>query len=198
MSRDRWTISAGITRILGVLLAIGIINVAWGQPAEPPGEPARPSVELLGAAQLDQLTAPIALYPESLLGSILAAATYPLEVVEAARWLDDTDHVTLRGDELAAALESQPWDPSVKLLVSFPQVLKMMNSNLEWTEQLGDAFLAQQADVMVSVQRLRQRAAANESLRSTAQQTVSAEQGDRRCGARLLPGVNRPAWSEKA
>ena len=111
-----------------------------------------------------------------MLGSVLAAATYPLEVVEAARWLDDPSHAALKGDALGAALEPQSWDPSVKFVVSFPDVLRMMNSNLEWTEELGDAFLAQQAEV--SVQRLRQRAAANGSLTSTPQQTVSTQQND--------------------
>lgn len=134
--------------------------------------------ERLGAGQLDQLTAPVALYPDPVLGSILAAATYPLEVVEAARWLDDPAHAALKGQELAAALDAQHWDASVRFVVSLPDVLRMMNSNLDWTEQLGDAFLAQQADVMDSVQRLRQRAAANGSLKSTPQQAVATEEGD--------------------
>src|SRR5579871_1186297 len=108
------------------------------------------------AGQLDQLTAPVALYPDPLLGLILPASTYPLEVVEAARWLDDPSRANLKGEELSAAVDPQPWDPSVKSLVLFPEVLRFMDSNLEWTEQLGDAFLAQQADVMDSVQRLRQ------------------------------------------
>jgi hypothetical protein len=132
--------------------------------------------ERLAPGQLDQLTAPIALYPDPLLGSILASSTYPLEVVEAARWLDDPAHAALSRDALAAALEQQSWDPSIKSVMPFPEVLRMMNNNLEWTEQLGDAFLAQQADVMDSVQRLRQRAAAQGSLHSTPQQTVSTEE----------------------
>ena len=133
---------------------------------------------LLSAAQLDQLTAPIALYPDPLLGQILAAATYPLEVVEAARWLDDPVHAALKGDELAAALEPLTWDQSVKSLVPFPDVLRNLNSQLEWTERLGDAFLAQQADVMDSIQRLRQRAAAAGSLRSTPQEIVTSEDNE--------------------
>ena len=136
------------------------------------------SLTLLSAAQLDQLTAPIALYPDPLLGQILAVATYPLEIVEAARWLEDPAHTVLKGSELAAALEPLPWDQSVKSLVPFPEVLRNLNSNLEWTEQLGDAFLAQQADVMDSVQRLRQRAAAAGSLRSTPQQIVTDQDNE--------------------
>ena len=105
--------------------------------------------------QLDQLLAPIALYPDSLLAQILMASTYPLEVVEAARWVQDPNNARLRGDQLDAALQPQTWDPSVKSLVPFPQVLQMMDSKLDWTQALGNAFLAQQADVMDSVQRLR-------------------------------------------
>jgi hypothetical protein len=139
---------------------------------------AAPASQLLTAAQLDQLTAPIALYPDPLLGAVLAAATYPAEVVEADRWLQDPANAALKGDALTAALGQQPWDASVKLLVSFPQVLRMMDDNLEWTVQVGDAFLAQQADVMDSVQRLRQRSVATGALQSTPQQTVSTAQGD--------------------
>jgi hypothetical protein len=142
--------------------------------ASAPGAPA----QLLSAAELDQLTAPIALYSDPLLGSVLAAATYPLEVVEAARWRDDPANAALTGEALSAALQQQSWDASVKSLVQFPDVLRLMNDNLQWTEQLGEAFLAQQADVMDSVQRLRQRAAATGALQSTPQQTVAAEGGD--------------------
>jgi len=168
-----------VVQLAGVLLlAVGLVGFAKAQPATLSANAPPAGVEPLTTAQLDQLTAPIALSPDPLLGSILAAATYPLEVVEAARWLDDPAHAALQGDELAAALESQSWDPSVKFVVSFPEVLRMMNSNLEWTEELGDAFLAQQAEVMDSVQRLRQRAAANGSLKSTPQQMVSMQQND--------------------
>jgi Protein of unknown function (DUF3300) len=161
-----------------VLFAVGIIYLASAQPSEPSANTSPPGVEHLTSAQLDQLTAPIALYPDPLVGAVLAAATYPLEVVEAARWLDDPSHAALKGEGLAAALEPQSWDPSVKFVVSFPDVLRVMNSNLEWTEELGDAFLAQQAEVMDSVQRLRQRAAANGSLTSTPQQAVSTQPND--------------------
>lgn len=150
---------------------------AWQQiPADQPT--AAPSVAPLTSAQLDQLTAPIALYSDPLLGMILTAATYPLEVVEAARWLDADNHASLQGDELNAALAQESWDTSVKALVAVPEVLRMMNENLEWTEQLGDAFLSQQSDVMDSVQRLRQRAAASGALQSSPQETVSTDEGD--------------------
>ncbi len=122
--------------------------------------------------QLEQLVAPIALYPDQLLGQILMAATYPLEVVEAARWLQKSQNAELSGDELADALQSQDWAPSVKSLVPLPDVLRMMDEYLQWTEQLGDAFLAQEAEVMDAVQRLRARALDEGSLYSTPQQKV--------------------------
>ncbi len=128
-------------------------------------------------AQLDQMLAPIALYPDSLLGPILIASTYPLEVVEADRWLQDPRNASLRGDDLAQALQQQTWDPSVKSLVPFPQVLQMMDNNLDWTERLGDAFLAQQDAVMDSVQRLRRDAVAAGTLTSTQHQVVKTEDG---------------------
>jgi len=123
--------------------------------------------------QLDQLLAPIALYPDPLLGQVLMAATYPLEVVEAARWLEDPGNASLRGDQLAAALQSEDWDPSVKSLLPFPQIVQMMNGQLGWTQQLGDAFLAQQAEVMDAVQRLRAQARAAGTLASTPEAVVS-------------------------
>ncbi len=129
----------------------------------------------LTAEQVDQLVAPIALYPDPLVAQILMAATYPLEVVEADRWLQIPANAALKGDALTAALQQLPWDPSIKSLVPFPQLLHMMDANLQWTEQLGDAFLAQQADVMDAVQRLRKRAQAAGALASTPQQTVSTE-----------------------
>ncbi len=135
-----------------------------------------PASSPLTAAQLERLVAPIALYPDPLVAQILMAATYPLEIVEADRWLRIPANAALKGDALAAALQQQSWDPSVKSLVPFPHVLHMMDGNLDWTEQLGDAFLAQQADVMDAIQRLRQRAEAAKSLASTPQQMVSTEE----------------------
>ena len=134
-----------------------------------------PASSPLTAAQLERLVAPIALYPDPLVAQILMAATYPLEIVEADRWLQIPANAALKEDALAAALQQQSWDPSVKSLVSFPKVLRIMDSNLDWTEQLGDTFLAQQADVMDAIQRLRQRAQAAKSLASTPQQMVSTE-----------------------
>jgi hypothetical protein len=122
-------------------------------------------------AQLEQLVAPIALYPDSVLSQILMASTYPLEVVEAARWLQSNPGVT--GQALEDAMQKQQWDPSVKSLTAIPQTLQMMNDKLDSTQQLGDAFLAQQADVLDAVQRLRARAENNGTLKTTDQQKVT-------------------------
>jgi hypothetical protein len=130
--------------------------------------------QLLDAGQLDQLVAPIALYPDSLLAQVLIASTYPLEVVQADRFAKSNKG--LKGDKLEAALSKQDWDASVKALVSTPTVLAMMNDKLDWTEKLGDAVLAQQADVMDAVQRLRSAAQSNGKLESSKQQTVKTEQ----------------------
>jgi hypothetical protein len=123
--------------------------------------------------ELDQLVAPIALYPDSLLAQIFMASTYPLEVVLAGKWVKANPE--LKGDALTAALEKEDWDPSVKSLVNFPQVLDMMNEKLDWTQKLGDAFLAQQKDVMDTVQKLRAKAEAEGNLKTTEEQKVVVE-----------------------
>jgi hypothetical protein len=123
--------------------------------------------------ELDQMLAPIALYPDSLLTQVLMASTYPLEVVQAERWAKQNKD--MKGDALAKALEAQPWDPSVKSLVNFPQVLTMMSEKLDWTQKVGDAFLAQQKDVMGTIQNLRHKAEASGNLKTTKEQVVKVE-----------------------
>jgi hypothetical protein len=120
--------------------------------------------------QLQQLVAPIALYPDSLVAQILAASTFPEQVVEADRWLQVNPD--MKGDALGQAIDPQPWDPSVKALTAFPSVLGNMDKNLSWTSSLGDAYYNQQQDVMDAVQVMRQRAQAAGNLQSTSQQTV--------------------------
>ena len=129
---------------------------------------------------LDELLAPIALYPDALLAQVLMASTYPLEIVEAARW--QKANPTLKDKALEDALEKQTWDPSVKSLTAVPQVLTMMNEKLDWTQKLGDAFLAQQEDVMKTVQALRKKAEAAGNLKSTEQMTVKKETERQRPG----------------
>lgn len=125
----------------------------------------------LSQAQIQQLVAPIALYPDSLLTQVLMASTYPLEVVEAARWSHDNPGVS--GQGLESAMQGQSWDPSIKALTAVPQTLAMMSDKIDWAEQLGDAFLAQQQDVLDAVQRLRAEAQAAGNLQSTPQQVVT-------------------------
>ena len=120
------------------------------------------------------MLAPIALYPDALLSQILIAATYPLEVVEASRW--SRANPNLKGDQAVQAVAQNAWDPSVKSLVAFPQILLMMDDNLNWTERLGDAFLAQQAQVMDTVQNLRQKAYAAGNLKSSDQVRVEQQE----------------------
>jgi hypothetical protein len=138
--------------------------------------PTAPSAtEQFSAQQLDALLAPIALYPDPLLAQVLMATAYPVQIVQAQRWLDDPPHKSLSGDALEKALQAENWDPSVKSLVPFPQILSMMNTQLDWTQQLGYAVATQDTDVMASVQRLRLQAQSAGSLQSTPQQTVTSD-----------------------
>ena len=125
------------------------------------------------AEELNQMIAPIALYPDSLLANVLVAATFPLEVVAADRWVKQNKG--LKGDQLNAALDKMRWDLSVKALAPFPQVLAMMSEQLEWTQALGNAFLAQQSEVMATVQKLRAKAQAEGNLKSTQEQKVEVK-----------------------
>src|SRR5262249_41170428 len=142
---------------------------AQTQPAQAPASTS--GDQPLKPEQIDALVAPIALYPDSLMAEVLMASTYPLEVVQAARWLEENKN--LKGDALKAEVDKQGWDDSVKSLTATPSVLAMMSSKLDWTQKLGDAVLAQQADVMDSIQRLRAKADANDKLKSEKQQTVT-------------------------
>src|ERR1035441_5868188 len=126
--------------------------------------------------QLQQLVAPIALYPDSLVAQILAASTFPEQVVEAQRWLQGNSG--LQGAALAQAANGQPWDASVKALTAFPAVLGNMDRNLSWTSSLGDAYYNQPEDVMTAVQVMRQRASAAGTLKTTPQQIVNKQGQD--------------------
>ena len=160
---------AGLIRLTAC--SLGLLCLATGNYL-PVASAQEISSEAYPPQRLDQLLAPIALYPDPLLAQILMASTYPLEVVEAARWVQDPGNAPLRGAQLDSALQLISWDPSVKSLVPFPQILQMMNSRLDWTQALGNAFLAQQSGVMDSVQRLRAEARTAGTLQSTPQETV--------------------------
>ncbi len=155
--------------------------------AAPPQQPASTADQAapLNQGQLESLVAPIALYPDSLLGQVLAASTYPLEVVEARRWLQSNGN--LQGQALVTAATQQDWEPSIQALVVFPAVLQQMDDNLKWTTALGNAFLSQQQDVMSAIQSMRQKAQNSGALQSNAQQT------NRRAAGRWIECHHHPA-----
>ncbi len=162
-----------------IVLFPGIVGAtlpAVAQTSAATEQPTADQSQLLKPEQLDALVAPIALYPDPLLSEIFMASTYPLEVIEAERWAKANKNRS--GDALKAAIEQQKWDDSVKSLVATPAVLDMMSQQLDWTQQLGDAVLAQQGDVMAAVQRLRAKAQTNNKLASNAQQTVTTQPQD--------------------
>jgi hypothetical protein len=167
-------------QILVSLLSLALLFVTWpqnlsaNQDAQAPAQPAQaPPYTQQTPEQLQQLVAPIALYPDSLVAQILAASTFPEQVVEADRWVQA--HPDLQGDALGQAVDQQPWDPSVKALTAFPSVLGNMDKNLSWTSTLGDAYYNQQQDVMDAIQVMRQRAEEAGNLKTTPQQTVTTE-----------------------
>jgi hypothetical protein len=178
-----------------LLLGNGVMGAQQAPPPIPPPD------QTLNPQQLEDLVAPIALYPDPLLTQILVACTYPLEVVEAYQWLQHNPGLT--GSALTEAAQQQNWDPSVQALVVFPDVVKRLNDDVTWTTNLGNAFLAQQAEVMDAVQRLRQKAQQEGKLKSTAQETVTtAAQADGPPAIEIQPAdpaviyvpVYNPAW----
>jgi len=164
------------TVLLAFLLLVGWTTDAaraQDQPPQPPPQQQASPPPSYPPDQLDKLVSRVALYPDPLLAQVLAAATFPDQIADAAKWADE--HHYLRGDELANAITEDhlPWDPSVQALLPFPNVLDTMASDLDWTQQLGNAFLAQKQDVMDAVQRMRQKAKDYGYLRSNSQIVVS-------------------------
>ena len=176
----------GKTLIALTLLMTNPVAVSAQTADNPPGSGSTqqlttkplPGAELLKSEQLEALVAPIALYPDELLANVLAASTYPLEVVQADRWLKERK--ALKGDALKSEVEKQSWDNSVKALSSTPDVISMMSDKIDWTKSLGDAVLAQQADVMDAIQRLRSKAYDNKKLVTTKQQKISVQTQENR------------------
>ncbi len=165
---------------LSVLFASGPQNLAAYQDGQAPlqsqdqaQDAPRPQHAPQTPEQIQQLVAPIALYPDSLVAQILAASTFPEQIVEADRWVQA--HPDLKDEALGQAVDQQPWDPSVKALAAFPSVLGNMDKNLTWTSSLGDAYYNQQQDVMDAVQVMRQRAQQSGNLKTTPQQTVTTQ-----------------------
>ena len=155
-----------------VLDPIAMAQQPQGAPASAPAAPAA-SGKTFTQKDMDELLAPIALYPDALLAQVFMASTYPLEVVEAARW--QKQNASLKDKALEDAVAQQSWDESVKALTAVPQVLTMMNEKLDWTTKLGDAFLAQQEDMLKTVQALRKKAEEAGNLKSSEQLTVKNE-----------------------
>ena len=158
---------------------------AVAQPVQPPTRAEAqaalnppPAPAQFTKVQLDQMLAPIALYPDQLLTQLLMAATFPDQLVDAAKWLQDGNNAQLRGDDLANALQPLPWDPSVKSLIAFPQIIVMLTDHLDWTEALGAAFANQEVEVFSRVQFLRERAKQAGKLQSTSQIAVREQDSD--------------------
>ena len=167
----------GLSRSFLVAVAFALLH-AWaaGQTAAvPPASAASAAgAPAFNKEQLEQLVAPIALYPDSLLSQVLMAATYPADVAEAAKW--SKANKDMKGDAATQAVQNQPWDPSVMSLAAFPQVLQAMGDQPDWVQNLGDAFLASSKDVLDAVQRLRQKAQQAGNLKSNEQQKVIVEE----------------------
>src|ERR1044071_2763104 len=160
-------------RNIGRRIAVWLMMIFLAVPPDLFSQNAEQPV-VLKQEELEQLCAPIALHPDSLISQILMASTYPLEVVQADRFAKQ--NASLKGEALTKALEAQDWDPSVKSLVNFPQVLTMMSEKLDWTQKLGDAFLADQKKVLDTIQSLRAKAQASGNLQSNKEQTVVVEE----------------------
>ena len=168
------------------------LYAAFAQSPPPNAAPANaPPGALMPPQQLDDLVAPVALYPDPLLAQVLAASTYPMEIAEAQQWL--LDHPKWKPSKLMDEAKKQNWDPSVQGLVAFPGVLAQLTQNMSWTTQLGNAFLAQQADVMQAVQRMRAKAMAKGTLRSTPQETVTTQNQNGQTIINIEPG-NPDIW----
>jgi len=171
---ERHLLRFGFRQVLSIgcaLLMAGMGTAAFAQAPAPP--PAQAQGQTFAPQQLDNLVAPIALYPDPLLGQVLAASTYPVELVEAQQWLQANGN--LHGQELVDAAKQQNWDASVQALVAMPDVLAKLNQDIHWTTDLGNAFLAQPSDVMASVHRMRARAESNGKLQSNQQETVTTQ-----------------------
>lgn len=189
-----------------VAVACGLLIGLPATFAQTPGDPAmampdtQQAAPLLSPDQLNNLVAPIALYPDPLLSQVLSASTYPLEIIEAQQWLGQNRN--LQGTQLTEAARQQNWDPSIQALVVFPNALGLLANDVRWTTDLGNAFLAQQADVMSAVQRMRTRARANGKLTNTPQQVVTTATQDGRDAIEIQPAdpqviyvpVYRPAY----
>src|SRR5690348_1058652 len=180
MSPLRETLAARFCRLVAVICVVAIVpgDTLAELPsfqAQSPSTPAKAQAPptKVPADQLDSLVAPIALYPDPLLAQTLAASTYPLEMIQLQQWMERNKD--LKDKALSDAVAKQPWDPSVQSMVAFPDVVQRLSGNIQWTTDLGNAFLAQQSDVMDAVQRMRGKAEDKGALKTSAQQTVETK-----------------------
>src|SRR4051794_5678005 len=163
------------TLIHGVIVIVGLAlsSTAFAQQAQSQEMTTTQETPKLASGELDSLVAPIALYPDPLLAQTLAASTYPLEVIQLQQWLDRNKN--LKDKALADAVAKQSWDPSVQALAISSDVVQRLAGNIQWTTDLGNAFLAQQSDVLEAVQRMRGKAESKGTLKTSAQQTVETK-----------------------
>jgi hypothetical protein len=184
---SRWIAAAACFGGLGVAQDLPPASPAPSASTPQPFPAAQPAQEapLLTPQQLDNLVAPIALYPDELLSQVLAASTYPLEIVDAEQWLQQNR--SLPAEQLVNAAKQQNWDPSIQALAAFPDVLDILARDIRWTTDLGNAFLGQQVEVMAAVQRMRARAVQSGQLRSSQQQTVTTQYQDGQSAVQIAP-----------
>jgi hypothetical protein len=167
----------GIRGVVAVVCALALVpgNTLADMTSLQPGQASSPQSQspLIPPDQLDSLVAPIALYPDPLLAQVLAASTYPLELIQLQQWM--AKNPGLKDKALADAVEKQPWDPSIQAMAALPDVVKRLADDIQWTTDLGNAFLAQQSGVMEAVQRMRKKAQETGNLKSTEQQLVETK-----------------------
>src|SRR6202049_139234 len=166
-------IQRGMALPLSWCLVLASVQSGFAWQANEPSPQAPAQAALQSPEQLQQLVAPIALYPDALVAQILAAATYPDQIVQAESWMQQ--HKDLQGGQLATQVDTQSWDPSVKALVQFPTILANMNQNLAWTSELGDAHVNQQQELAQAIQVMRERAQQAGNLNTTAQEKVTTK-----------------------
>ena len=172
------TLASKFRNLMALLCVIVIVPgdtlAEWSSPyGQSPTASSQTPATKIPSDQLDSLVAPIALYPDPLLAQTLAASTYPLEIIQLQQWLKKNP--TLKDKALADAVAKQTWDPSIQALAGLPDVVKRLADDIQWATDLGNAFLAQQADVMAAVQRMRKKAQEKGNLKSTEQQKVETK-----------------------
>src|SRR6201997_1115108 len=170
LERQGATFRSLVVILCTVALLPGDILAYMSSPGQAPASSAQNPASKIPPEQLDSLVAPIALYPDPLLAQTLAASTYPLEIIQLQQWLEKNKN--LKDKALADAVAKQPWDPSVQALAALPDVVKRLAGDIQWTTDLGNAFLAQQSDVMDAVQRMRAKADSKGTLKTSSQQRV--------------------------